>query len=82
MVQLHVTGKDFFYQCELHRENESTTSWLPEKFCKASIFLSLFDNGKWSNDWKVIHVYGPRITIDQAREQSHYYATHRKGSDI
>ena len=68
-------------QCKLIKGNDTTVSWIPEKFALKGKYLKLKDNGEWEDGWKVEFV-GTKLPTKYVIDRSQDHVHQRKASDI
>lgn len=80
-------SQEFYVQCRLQRHRVDgfpayKVSWIPEKFAETGRMLKIKVDGSWEKGWKVVDVWGGRLSREEINNRSRYYLTQRRSSDI
>ena len=83
MTQSQKDTKVVYKQCRLTRANETTHTWLPEKFAKRGKVVKIRDrDSEWSDGWKVTQVGKMRLLGKVVNIIEDVHKRTRKHSDI
>ena len=74
----------YYKQCMMKRKNETTTSWIPEKFAIKDKIIKLEnrETGKWTDGWRIVIIGLKRRESKEVVERSQDHKKTRKASDI